>query len=104
MPRTNWSRPLPRPLVIPTVLTLTTLADVRELIEKHLPLAHREKATWRYVSNQLAKAARDGNTIDVSVALQIALQLEGVRCRPKRGGRGAAWESERPPGKFPESW
>ncbi len=31
MPRPNSSRPLPRPLTIPTV---NTLADVRELIER----------------------------------------------------------------------
>jgi hypothetical protein len=35
--RSDWSRPLPRPLTIPTVMHLSTLADVRDLVEKHLP-------------------------------------------------------------------
>jgi hypothetical protein len=29
-----WSRPLPRPLTIPTVMDLVTLADVRELLKQ----------------------------------------------------------------------
>jgi hypothetical protein len=80
MPRPDWSRPPPRPLVIPTVLDLATLDDVRALIERHLPMRIREKPTWRYIREKLAEAARSGNMTDVVVALQIALHLEGVEC------------------------
>jgi hypothetical protein len=48
--RPNWSRPLPQPLVIPDVMTLATLADVRALIEKHVPQDRRERPTWRHVA------------------------------------------------------
>ena len=36
MPSPNWSRPLPRPIVISDVIELATLGDVRMLVEKHL--------------------------------------------------------------------
>jgi hypothetical protein len=45
--KNQWSRPLPRPLIIPSVMRLATLADVRELIERHLPKQFRAKPTWR---------------------------------------------------------
>jgi len=52
-------------------MTLKTLADVRELVERHLPAECREKATWQHVVAQLAKAARGGDTINVVVPLQM---------------------------------
>jgi hypothetical protein len=75
--RPNWSRPLPRPLEIPSIMTLKTLADVRELL-KHLPKGHRERSTWRHVETCLNEAAAGGDTIDVAVPLQMVLSMEGV--------------------------
>jgi hypothetical protein len=71
---------LPKPLKIPTVMTLKTLADVRELIARHLPARCREQHIWRHVTEQLAKAARGGEINDVVVSLRLALQLERVPC------------------------
>jgi hypothetical protein len=34
--RLSWSAPLPRPITIPQVMTLKTLADVRKLLA-HIP-------------------------------------------------------------------
>jgi hypothetical protein len=56
--RPDWSRPLPRPLIIPTVMKIATLADARDLIEQHLPQHFRAKTTWRYVAAKLKQAAR----------------------------------------------
>ena len=67
MARPNWSRTLPRPLKIPTVMTLATLADIRELVERHLPAECRERETWQHVAAQLNAAARGGD-IDEAVA------------------------------------
>ncbi len=80
MPRPNWSRALPRPLVIPTVMTLKTLANVRELM-RHLPAEHRGRPTWRHVAAELEKAAAGADTVDV--ALRLVLMLENVECRLK---------------------
>jgi hypothetical protein len=80
--RLDWSRRLPRPLVIPKVMTLATLADVRTLIE-HLPPEYRERPTWRRVATLLADAAGGGDVAEASMALRIVLSLEGVTCRPR---------------------
>ena len=82
MPRLNWSRPLPRTLIIPDVMTIRTVADVRDLIERHLPVEVREKPTWRHVASLLPEAAAGADTVDVSVALRLVLELERVPCQP----------------------
>jgi len=64
-------------------MTLKTLADVRQLVERHLPAECRERDTWRHVSDQLAQAARGGNINDVVVSLRMVLQLERVPCLPQ---------------------
>jgi hypothetical protein len=81
--RLNWSRPLPRPIVIPQVMKLSTLADVRTLIEKHLPADCRDKPTWRYVEGRLKDAAVNGDTTQVELPLRMVLSLEGTECRPR---------------------
>ena len=81
MHRPDWSRKLPRALKIPSVMTLRTLSDVRELLQ-HLPRERREQKTWRHVSDQLAKAVKGGDINDVVIALRLVLQLEGVPCLP----------------------
>jgi hypothetical protein len=78
--RPNWSRALPQTIVIPTVATLTTLADVRVLIEQ-LPEDRREKATWRHVAAQLEQAAAGVDVVDLGIALRLALMLEGLEYR-----------------------
>ena len=83
MSRQNWSRPLPRPLKIPTVTTLRTLADVRTLLS-HVPAERRRLATWRHVAKCFDDAARGGDIANAVVALQMVLSLERVPCLPQR--------------------
>jgi hypothetical protein len=79
LPRPNWSLPLPRPLKIPSVMTLRTLADARELVQRRLPNGHRQRSTWQHVEKQLNAAALGKvETIDAAVPLQLVLQLERV--------------------------
>ena len=62
-------------------MKLKTLADVRDLVEKHLPAQYRQRTTWRHVSTQLAKAADgDRDLLEVCVSLRLVLALEGVEC------------------------
>jgi hypothetical protein len=65
---------MPRPLVISTVMTLKTLADVRKLIG-HLPAATRAKSTWRHVARCLAARISPGRPI-----LYFFFCLASCRC------------------------
>jgi hypothetical protein len=95
--RPNWSRKQPRPLKIPTVTTPHTLADVRELVEKHLPAECRERETWRHVTDRLHHAARGGDINGVEVSLRLVLQLEQVPCLPQRQTILLQGSANRPP-------
>ena len=81
--RPDWSQPLPRPLVIPGVMTLKTLADVRKLIG-HMPKEFRGRSTWQRIAALLDDAASgEATPNDVAVALQLVLMLEKVEFRRK---------------------
>ena len=66
-------------------MALTTLSDVREPVEKHLPSEHRAKHTWRHVGTLLAAAARgEDDAAEVEIALRlVVLAMEDVECRPR---------------------
>ena len=51
--------------MIPKVMKLSTLADVRELM-RHLPAKHSERPTWR--NAELESAAAGADVVDVGVA------------------------------------
>jgi hypothetical protein len=80
--RLDWSRRLPRPLTIPGVMTIATLADVRKLMQ-HLPKGRRELSTWRHVAAELDRAAAGADPADVSIALRLVLAMERVEYRQR---------------------
>ena len=82
--RPNWSRPLPRPLTIPGIMTLATLADLRTLIKKHVPGHCRNRTISRFVADRLAEAACGDETASATVSLVIIMALESVPCQPTR--------------------
>jgi hypothetical protein len=63
-------------------LTLEALADVRKLVEKHLPAEYRAKFTWRQFAGLLHRTAEGQQDVaEVSIALRIVLRLEGIKCQ-----------------------
>ena len=82
MPSPNWSQPLPRPIIIPEVMQLGTLGDVRLLLDKHLPTEYRAKFGWRQLAALLRRAAQGReDAAEVAAALQLVLQIERVPYR-----------------------
>ena len=82
MSRPNWSRRLPRPLKIPDIMTLQTLADVRSLLS-HVPAQRRHLDTWRHVAKCIDDAASGGDIASAVIALRMVLMLEHVTCEPQ---------------------
>jgi hypothetical protein len=63
-------------------MTIRTLADVRDLIERHLPAETREKVTWQYLSRLLAEASLSADMVDVALVLRMVRGFEDVECQP----------------------
>jgi hypothetical protein len=78
--RPNWSRPLPKLLIVSGAMTMATLNDVRVMIERHLPVASRANEMWTYVSNQLREAALGSDTAQFCSVFEMALSIEGLEC------------------------
>ena len=61
LPAPNWSRPLPRPIIIPDVMELATLADVR-ILARNTYLRNIDRsslgANWPGCSSVPRKASR----------------------------------------------
>jgi hypothetical protein len=78
--RPDWSRPLPCPLVIPKVMKLRTLADVRKLL-RLVPADRRKLPRWQGVANDLKDAALGGSITRLEAGLRLVLFMERVTCR-----------------------
>jgi hypothetical protein len=70
---------LPQALVIPKVMTLRTLADVRKLLG-HLPADRRKLSRWQGVADDLRTAALGGSITRLEAGLRLVLFMERVTC------------------------
>jgi hypothetical protein len=74
--RPNWSRPLPKLLIVSGVMTVATLNDARVMIERRVPAASRANEMWRYAWNQIREAALGGDMRDSASRLLLNALLK----------------------------
>ena len=88
MKRPDRSWPLPHVRVIPTIMTLKTLADDSELLRQLRKIAG-SRPTWRHVAVELTGQPPGADPADVSIVLAWPLTDEGRQREPGYGSRRA---------------
>jgi hypothetical protein len=78
--RPDWSRRLPRPITIPGIMKLRTLADCRKLL-RHVPAERRKLSSWQRVASDLKDAAVSGDVSGAAISLRLVLFMERITCR-----------------------
>jgi hypothetical protein len=80
LPRLNWARPLPRPIIIDGIAELKTVGEVRDFVAR-LPAPFADRSTWRHVAACAKAAANGAGAVHVAVPLMLVLSLERVAWR-----------------------
>jgi hypothetical protein len=75
---------LPRLVIIPKILTVTTLADVRMLLEMRLPRAPgKDRHGYMSKTCYTAPARGQDEPGDAEIVLRMVLSIEGLECQPQ---------------------
>ena len=82
LPSPNWSLPLTRPVHLRDGTHFATIGEVRAFILDRLPPRFQEYEIWHHVAGELLAAAASGDTREATLAVKMALTLEGALGRP----------------------